>query len=98
MYLFDVYKYLLWVPESRSLLNEDFLNGVWTAIGDHVRHDASHCARSTRELYNCKSIFNEVVVVRPHHVIGLDEEPVSRDRDGTWLQTRSPPQRISCVS
>ena len=39
MHLFDVDGYLLWVPESRSPIVEDLLNGVWTAIGDHVSHD-----------------------------------------------------------
>ena len=40
MYLFDVDGYLLWVPESRSLIKEDLLDGVGTAVGDHVSHDS----------------------------------------------------------
>ena len=61
MYLFDVDVYLLWVPKSRSLIKEDLLDGVWTTVGNHVRHDASRCALPMRELYNREAVFNDLV-------------------------------------
>ena len=60
MHLFDVDGYLLWVPESRSPIVEDLLNGVWTAISNHVRHEASRCAQSMRALYNRKALFDDL--------------------------------------
>ena len=61
MYLFDIDRYLLWVPKSRSLIKEDLLNGVWTAISNHVRHETSRCAQLMRALYNRKAVFDDLV-------------------------------------
>ena len=61
MYLFDVDGYLLWVPVSRSLIEKDLLNGIWTAISDHVSHDASRYALPMRELCNHKAVIDELV-------------------------------------
>ena len=63
MHLFDVDGYLLWVHESRSPIVEDLLNGVWTAIGDHVSHDVCVSAQPMRELYNRNIVSNKPVFV-----------------------------------